>query len=142
MIILISNELKFISSGYLYTESGLWEYFFVLLEAKSMPAVKRENRVYQSLEEFQDAFTTFSDLSVENFKRIFLIYFSSCVLWFSVFIWKTSANLARRAIRKTVRAVRRLLGRFAIVCALFLNSVKSFFRKLFRLSTEFIRRII
>ena len=70
---------------------------------KASPKLKKQNRLYQSLNEYKNEASSFENLSIENFRTIFIVFFLVCsllILFFSFNVVYTNFFRKRRFFRR------------------------------------------
>lgn len=78
----------FILRASLYLEHGVYGQVFKLILTKGMSALRNQDRLYASLSEYKNEASHFQNLSIENFRCIFIVFFIACTLVLFIFGFK------------------------------------------------------
>lgn len=82
-----------------YVEMGLWLNLHKLVILKVNYGFRKNNILYDNIDDYIKEYSTFDDLEFENFKIIFLIYFTICLIIFCIH-WLVYLKNNRKSILK------------------------------------------
>lgn len=104
-------------------EFGLTNRLGNILNSILIPLIRTRIKIFNSLDEFKNEFTTTFDVKVTNFKTIFIILLSSYCLIISIYIVDISNQFLKKKLKKSVFRFRLLIMIIILVLLLFTISL-------------------
>lgn len=107
------NKLNFFDRITHYTENGLYSKGFDCVDQVARESCRRAKvKMIETVEEFIDEQSGFSDLVLENFRFIFTYYFVLCSLVFIAFLIHHLIKFVNKSIPDVRSLMRRCFNRF------------------------------
>ena len=79
-------------------ENGFLSNMFFKIKSKTFSNVEKNTKVFRTKEDFVDEFTSASDVDFENYKRIFVYFYSILITILIIFVFQKSLNRLKKSL--------------------------------------------